>query len=37
VERAPAPVVAQERQRLADHEQTLIKLQDQLKKLGPRK
>jgi hypothetical protein len=29
--------VDQERSRLADHEQTLAKLQDQLKKLGPRK
>ncbi|HEX6267704.1 MAG TPA: class I tRNA ligase family protein, partial [Burkholderiales bacterium] len=37
VERAPAAVVEQERQRLADREQTLVKLQDQLKKLGPRK
>ena len=37
VERAPKPVVEQERNRLADHEQTLAKLQDQLKKLGPRK
>ncbi|HEX6317261.1 MAG TPA: valine--tRNA ligase [Burkholderiales bacterium] len=37
VERAPAAVVEQERQRLADREQTLAKLQDQLKKLGPRK
>ena len=37
VERAPAAVVAQERARLADRQQTLDKLQDQLKKLGPRK
>jgi valyl-tRNA synthetase len=37
VERAPANVVEQERKRLADHEATLAKLQDQLKKLGPRK
>ena len=37
VERAPAPVVEQERKRLADFEATLAKLQDQLKKLGPRK
>jgi valyl-tRNA synthetase len=37
VERAPAAVVEQERQRLVDREQTLAKLQDQLKKLGPRK
>src|SRR5688500_2440120 len=37
VERAPAAVVAQERGRLADREQTLAKLQDQLKKLGRRK
>jgi valyl-tRNA synthetase len=37
VERAPAPVVEQERKRLADAEEKLAKLQDQLKKLGPRK
>jgi valyl-tRNA synthetase len=37
VERAPAQIVAQERKRLADFEATLAKLQDQLKKLGPRK
>jgi valyl-tRNA synthetase len=37
VERAPAQVVEQERKRLADREATLGKLQDQLKKLGPRK
>jgi valyl-tRNA synthetase len=37
VERAPAPVVEQERKRLADAEGKLAKLQDQLKKLGPRK
>jgi valyl-tRNA synthetase len=37
VERAPAPVVEQERKRLADSEQTLAKLQEQLKKLRPRK
>ena len=36
VQRAPAPVVEQGRQRLADREQALSKLQDQLKKLGPR-
>jgi valyl-tRNA synthetase len=37
VERAPAPVVEQERRRLADAQEKLAKLQDQLKKLGPRK
>jgi valyl-tRNA synthetase len=37
VERAPAQVVGQERKRLADSEANLIKLQEQLKKLGPRK
>jgi valyl-tRNA synthetase len=37
VERAPAQVVEQERKRLADREATLVKLQEQLKKLGPRK
>jgi len=37
VERAPTQVVEQERKRLADFEATLAKLQDQLKKLGPRK
>ena len=37
VERAPAPVVAQERKRLAGFEAALAKLQDQLQKLGPRK
>jgi len=37
VERAPAPVVEQERTRLADREATLAKLQEQLEKLGPRK
>ncbi|HEX6298357.1 MAG TPA: valine--tRNA ligase [Burkholderiales bacterium] len=37
VDRAPAPVVAQERQRLAERQATLAKLQEQLKKLGPRK
>ena len=37
VERAPAKVVEQERKRLADHEAMLVKLQDQLRKLGPRK
>ena len=37
VERAPAAVVEQERRRLADHEAVLAKLQDQLRKLGPRK
>jgi valyl-tRNA synthetase len=37
VERAPAQVVDQERKRLADREGTLAKLQDQLKKLSPRK
>ena len=37
VERAPAPVVEQERKRLTDSEQTLAKLQEQLKKLRPRK
>jgi valyl-tRNA synthetase len=36
VERAPAPVVEQERRRLADAEEKLAKLQDQLKKLRPR-
>jgi valyl-tRNA synthetase len=36
VDRAPAPVVAQERQRLAERQATLAKLQEQLKKLGPR-
>ena len=37
VERAPAQVVEQERKRLAEFEEVLAKLQDQLKKLGPRK
>jgi valyl-tRNA synthetase len=37
VERAPAQVVEQERKRLAGFEEILTKLQDQLKKLGPRK
>ena len=37
VERAPAAVVAQERARLAEREQTLDRLQDQLKKLGARR
>jgi valyl-tRNA synthetase len=37
VERAPAQVVEQERKRLADREGMLAKLQDQLKKLSPRK
>jgi valyl-tRNA synthetase len=37
VERAPNQVVEQERKRLADFEEILRKLQDQLKKLGPRK
>jgi valyl-tRNA synthetase len=37
VERAPAHVVEQERKRLADHEETLVKLQDQLQKLRGRK
>jgi valyl-tRNA synthetase len=37
VERAPAPIVEQERRRLADFEQTLAKLQDQLEKLRGRK
>jgi valyl-tRNA synthetase len=36
VDRAPAPVVAQERQRLAERQATLAKLREQLKKLGPR-
>jgi valyl-tRNA synthetase len=37
VERAPAAVVEQERKRLADAEETLVKLQEQLSKLRPRK
>ena len=37
VERAPAQVVEQERKRLADSEETLLKLQDQLQKLRGRK
>ena len=37
VERAPAAVVEQERKRLADSEETLLKLQDQLQKLRGRK
>jgi valyl-tRNA synthetase len=37
VERAPAPVVEQERKRLADHEETLLKLQEQLQKIRGRK
>ena len=37
VERAPGPVVQQERERLADHESRLAKLQEQLKKLAPRR
>ncbi len=36
VERAPAPVVEQERRRLAEAEEKLAKLNDQLKKLRPR-
>ncbi|HYL24178.1 MAG TPA: valine--tRNA ligase, partial [Burkholderiales bacterium] len=37
VERAPAPVVEQERRRLADFEELLAKLQDQLRKLRGQK
>jgi len=37
VERAPAHVVEQMRKRLADFEETLVKLQDQLQKLRGRK
>jgi valyl-tRNA synthetase len=37
VERAPAAVVEQERKRLADFEETLVKLQDQLQKLRGRR
>jgi valyl-tRNA synthetase len=37
VERAPAQVVGQERKRLADSEQNLLKLQEQLQKLRGRK
>jgi valyl-tRNA synthetase len=37
VERAPAPVVEQERRRLAEFEQILVKLHDQLHKLRPDK
>jgi valyl-tRNA synthetase len=37
VERAPAQVVEQERKRLADFEENLLKLQDQLQKLRGRK
>jgi valyl-tRNA synthetase len=36
VERAPGPVVEQMRKRLADFEETLLKLQDQLQKLRAR-
>ena len=35
VARAPAAVVEQERQRLADFTQTLARVQDQLRRLGP--
>jgi valyl-tRNA synthetase len=35
VARAPAAVVEQERQRLADFSQTLARVQDQLRRLGP--
>jgi len=35
VARAPAAVVEQERQRLADFKTTLLRLQDQLRRLGP--
>jgi valyl-tRNA synthetase len=35
VARAPAAVVQQERQRLADFKSTLLRLQDQLQRLGP--
>jgi valyl-tRNA synthetase len=34
VERAPAPVVGQERKRLEDFKETITKLREQLKKLG---
>ena len=34
VAKAPAAVIAQERQRVADFEATLEKVQDQLKRLG---
>ena len=37
VERAPPAVVEQERARLSEAEERFAKLQDQLKKLGPRK
>jgi valyl-tRNA synthetase len=37
VERAPAAVVEQERKRLADHQETLLKLQEQLQKIRGRK
>ena len=35
VVRAPAAVVEQERQRLADFKTTLLRLQDQLRRLAP--